>query len=190
MNQNRKLQIIQTAAMLFRENGYNAVSMRDLASALGIKAASLYNHIKSKEDILAEIVMDLAHSFTAHIRQVKEEETSVVEKLKEIIGMHVQTTLTKTDYLACMNKEWKHLGEKDQKCYLSLRKNYELDFIALIEEGIQKNELTAHDAKVTTFIILSALRTIYHWINTAEKEQSQQIKNILIDNLLWGIVQR
>ena len=51
----RKDEIIKTAAKLFKEKGYSAVTMRDIATAMGMKAASLYNHIKSKQEILKEI---------------------------------------------------------------------------------------------------------------------------------------
>ena len=54
----RKEEIIKTAAKLFKEKGYSAVTMRDLASEMGIKAASLYNHIDPfltrKEALIAE----------------------------------------------------------------------------------------------------------------------------------------
>jgi len=53
----RKKEIIKTATMLFKEKGYSAVTMRDIAKALGIKAASLYNHINSKQHILRDIIM-------------------------------------------------------------------------------------------------------------------------------------
>ena len=42
----RKLEIISVASTLFKEKGYSAVTMRDIAKVMGIKAASLYNHIK------------------------------------------------------------------------------------------------------------------------------------------------
>ncbi|MBT8253717.1 MAG: TetR/AcrR family transcriptional regulator, partial [Bacteroidia bacterium] len=43
-SETRKEEIIRIAARLFKEKGYSAVTMRDLAKAMGIKAASLYNH--------------------------------------------------------------------------------------------------------------------------------------------------
>jgi len=49
----RKQEIIETAKTLFRERGYKSVSMRDLAKVIDFKAASLYNHISSKEEIFS-----------------------------------------------------------------------------------------------------------------------------------------
>ena len=48
----RKEEIIHVASQLFKDRGYSAVSMRDIAKELGIKAASLYNHIEGKQELL------------------------------------------------------------------------------------------------------------------------------------------
>ena len=45
----RRTEIIETACMLFNKIGYNNVTMRVLASEIGVKGASLYNHISSKQ---------------------------------------------------------------------------------------------------------------------------------------------
>ena len=47
-----KEKILQTAAKMFSERGYDKVTMREIADAVGIKAATIYHHFSSKEDIL------------------------------------------------------------------------------------------------------------------------------------------
>ena len=76
----RKEEIVRVAAQLFKEKGYSAVTMRDLAAEMGIKAASLYNHITSKQDILQTIIISLAEEFTEGMNKVIRSEKSSIEK--------------------------------------------------------------------------------------------------------------
>ena len=64
----RKEVIIKAAAKLFREKGFKAASMRDLAVKVGVEAASLYNHIRSKSELLHDICFDVANIFIEQIR--------------------------------------------------------------------------------------------------------------------------
>ena len=89
----RKDEIIKTAAKLFEKKGYSAVTMRDLAKAMGIKAASLYNHINSKQEILKEIIISLAEEFTEGMKQIKTSPGSSIDKLKEIVKLHVNNSI-------------------------------------------------------------------------------------------------
>ena len=59
----RKERIIQVAEKLFKEKGFMATSMRDIAGELNIEAASLYSHIKSKDEILETICFRMADQF-------------------------------------------------------------------------------------------------------------------------------
>ena len=54
----RKEEIVNTAAKLFKEKGFSAVTMRDIAKSMGIRAASLYNHISSKQELLQDICFE------------------------------------------------------------------------------------------------------------------------------------
>ena len=66
----KKALIENSAAKLFREKGYRGTSMRDIAKSVGLEAASLYNHIDSKQQILSELLMRLAHLFTEQMDEV------------------------------------------------------------------------------------------------------------------------
>ena len=60
----RREVIVKAAATLFHEKGYKAASMRDLAERVGVEAASLYNHIRSKTELLHDICFNVANIFT------------------------------------------------------------------------------------------------------------------------------
>jgi AcrR family transcriptional regulator len=72
----RKSEIIAVSAKLFKEKGYSAVTMRDIAQAMDIKAASLYNHIQSKQEILVLIVIEIAEEFTNIMDEVLNSDAS------------------------------------------------------------------------------------------------------------------
>lgn len=55
--------ILHTALRLFSERGFDGVSMRDLAAEVGIKAASIYNHFASKEDIFNSLLLEMKNRY-------------------------------------------------------------------------------------------------------------------------------
>ena len=63
---NTKQKIIENALILFSEKGYEAVTVANIAEAVGIKAPSLYKHFKSKQDIFESILMELQSRYERH----------------------------------------------------------------------------------------------------------------------------
>lgn len=182
----RKEEIINTAAKLFKEKGYSAVTMRDLATAMGIKAASLYNHINSKQEILKEIIISLAEDFTNGMKEINNSNNSSIEKLKAIITLHISITSENTFGMASLNNDWMHL-EEQLKYYLELRTNYENEFRNILIEGINKNEIIDADVEVMLFSMLSTLRSLYLWIPKKEDLDSMELSNNLSTILINGI---
>tara|TARA_R110000868_G_scaffold196650_1_gene442640 strand:+ start:22249 stop:22818 length:570 start_codon:yes stop_codon:yes gene_type:complete len=182
----RKDEIIKTAANLFKEKGYSAVTMRDIAKAMGIKAASLYNHINSKQDILKGIIISLAEEFTIGMETIKASEVNTIEKLKQIISMHIRITNRNKAGMACLNNDWMHL-EDQLEYYLKLRINYEDNFRDTIRQGIIDDEILNENLEVLLFSILSTLRSLYMWIPNKESfnevELSQSLSNVLINGI-------
>ena len=74
----KKEVIKQHAARLFRLKGYKATSMRDIAQEVGMEAASLYNHISNKQEILAELMMHIAELFTDGMENIQKSSLSPV----------------------------------------------------------------------------------------------------------------
>ncbi|HEX9828018.1 MAG TPA: TetR/AcrR family transcriptional regulator [Flavobacteriaceae bacterium] len=182
----RKDEIIKTAAKLFKHKGYSAVTMRDLAKAMGIKAASLYNHINSKQDILKEIIISLAEEFTEGMKMIKASQGTSIQKIKEIVKLHVNITSRNTYGMASLNNDWMHLEEK-LEYYLQLRSNYEDEFRNVLIEGINNNEIVDSNVDVTLFSILSTLRSLYLWIPNKEDLNPEELAQNLSDVLINGI---
>ncbi|MFT5249279.1 MAG: AcrR family transcriptional regulator [bacterium] len=182
----RKLEIISVASTLFKEKGYSAVTMRDIAKAMGIKAASLYNHIKNKEEILTFIIISLAEEFIEGLDKVKYNKATCEEKLKQIILLHVDITSRNTNGMASLNNDWMHL--KDQlDHYLVLRVEYENTFRDIIKEGINNNEIKNLNPDIMLFSILSTLRSLYIWIPHKEDLEPALLAFNLSEVLLKGI---
>ncbi|WP_046746270.1 TetR/AcrR family transcriptional regulator [Kordia zhangzhouensis] len=183
----RKEEIVRTAEMLFKQKGYSAVTMRDIAQAMGIKAASLYNHIQSKQQILSNIIISIGEQFTHGMSKIVEEtSTTSIEKLEQIIALHVHITMENPSKMATMNNDWMHLEEK-RDYYLSLRRNYEESFRQILKDGIEKGELKNVNPEIILFSILSTLRSLYLWIPKKEELSKNELLENLGKVLLTGV---
>jgi len=182
----RKQEIITVASKLFEEKGYSAVSMRDIAREMGMKAASLYNHIKSKQDILTCIIISLAEEFTQGMETIKNLEVNSIQKIKEIVTLHVDISSQNSSGMASLNNDWMHL-ENELENYLNLRLDYEDSFRNIIKEGINKKEIINANLEVILFSMLSTLRSLYLWIHLQNNLTPQELSANLSKVLLQGI---
>jgi AcrR family transcriptional regulator len=182
----RKQEIIRVAAKLFKQKGYSAVTMRDLAAEMGIKAASLYNHISSKQDILDSIIISLAEAFTEAMKQIQSSDQNCIGKLKQIIELHVELSSQNVYGMASLNNDWMHLTKK-RDYYKQLRSNYENDFRSILEEGIASGEIVNEKPEVMMFSILTTLRSLYIWIPKKEDIDLNEFSATLNQILVKGI---
>ncbi|WP_298951279.1 TetR/AcrR family transcriptional regulator [uncultured Nonlabens sp.] len=183
----RKKQILKTAAQLFKERGYSAVTMRDLAAAMDMKAASLYNHISGKQEILATLILEVAHEFTSGMDTVEMDDKSAFAKAEQLILLHIKIALEYTDALAVLNTDWMHLEGAPYQEYITLRKEYELDFKKILKNGIATGEFKTMNVETILFNLLSTLRSIYLWIPKKSTTEVADLKKELPQILLTGI---
>lgn len=187
-NLSRKEQVIRSAAELFKEKGYAASSMRDLAQKLGIEAASLYSHIKSKEEILQTLCFDMAADFRESLEKVEKQNVSASEKLSLGIVGHVNVMARDLTASAVFMNEHRHLSNPYLRDFLLLRINYINRFKSIIEEGVAKGEFKKNiDTKLAVMTLFSSLNWMPMWYSPEgsiePKELGQQLANMLVNGL-------
>src|SRR5689334_4831748 len=187
-NLSRKEQVIRKAAELFKDKGYAAASMRDLAQLLGIEAASLYSHIKSKEEILRNLCFDMAAEFRKSLEEVEKQNISASEKLRKGIIGHVQVMAKDLTASAVFMNEHRHLSQPYLRDFLLLRINYINRFKSIIEEGVQSGEFKKNiDTKLAVMTLFSSLNWMPLWYSPTSsiepKELGQQLANMLVNGL-------
>lgn len=187
MVKSRKESISACAARLFRKRGYPATSMRDIADAENIKAASIYNHFKSKQEILSSLLLRMAQLFTQGMKIVRASSDHPVGKLEQLIRLHVRLTVEHTDAIALIAGEWIHLEEPHLQQYRQLREAYETDFKTILEEGRQQGQLRNFNTDIALFSILSTLRWLYSWYSKNRSYEPEALAQEMIDTLLGGI---
>ena len=188
MKLTRKEEIVIVAAKLFKEKGYSAVSMRDIAQQMDIKAASLYNHIKSKQEILSSLVLHVAREFTNSTQTITSQDGTALKRLKKLIEVHIDITLHHADAIAALNNDWMHLDGQDLLDFIAMRDQYEENFRNIINQGIQTQQIKAKEPEVILFSILSTLRTLYLWNEKRGKLEVNVLKKELVAVLISGIV--
>ena len=160
----RRLQIEEAASELFRERGYAATSVRDIAQALNLQGGSLYAHMASKEDVLWSIVTRAADRFNAEVGPIAADASaSPADRLRAMIRAHVGVVTSIQQDAAVFLHEWRFLSA-DRRAQMSARRDaYEAMFRNVISEGSDSGDFRDVDPRLTSMAILSALNGIPTW---------------------------
>lgn len=179
--------ILEKAAVMFREKGFSATSMRDLAESVGIEAASLYNHIQSKSQILEEIVFRAADDCNQHLEKLTTENAACSVKIESIIRFHVQMMLNRFEDYHVMTHEWIHLTEPHLSNFINQRRTYVQKLEAIVDECIQKKEFKPIIPYVAVLTILSAVRGLEFWHRSQKKITPAELEENMVIHLISGL---
>lgn len=183
----RKEIIIAEAAKLFREKGFSATSMRDLAEHVGVEAASLYNHISSKAEILQEICFKVANQFMSHMDEVDNSPLTAIAKIEAILRFHIRQMVEHYEEVYVSDREWKHLTEPYMQNMQSQRRAYRQRIAQIIENGIRKGEIKEIDAPTAVLIMLHAVSGIESWHRSTKKIEGHVLEDNMVMILVEGL---
>ena len=186
-NNSKREFIIIHAAKLFKEKGYKAASMRELAASVGVEAASLYNHIESKEDLLNAICMNVANRYTSRIGELENQEIPVIEKIEKLIRFHVKEMMNNYEEVYVTDHDWRNMSEPHLSEYREMRRNYRKRFAAIVQQAIDQNEIKSVDANSAVMIFINAIAAVDQWHRIVHKVNSKDLEDNIITILVNGI---
>ena len=126
--------MLDTAAKLFWTKGYASATTREIAELLGVRKASLYHHINSKEDLLFEISVNSLEHITRGVAAAVEGICDPVERVRTLIHAHVASMIADQDKHSVMLTEMRALSPERRAQVVAMRDDYER-LIAGVLEG-------------------------------------------------------
>lgn len=184
---NRREEIIEMSALLFREKGFKATSTRDIAEKVGMEAASMYNHIHSKHEILETICFRVSDRYFLELSNIEDSDLLPLQKVQAIIRAHVKTLTLDGCYVSVANNEWRQLKDNSLIKFRETKKEYEKRVAAIIQEGVEAGTIKRLNVSVILFTLLSSLRWIEYWFNDRREISPDVLEENLINILINGI---
>jgi AcrR family transcriptional regulator len=178
----RREQIVDTAAALFSKRGYHATTVRDIAEAAGLLSGSLYTHIRTKEDLLHDIVMEAARRFLEDLEEVVDRPGTPRQKLRSAMRAHIRVVADDVEAARVFHHEWRALTGDRLSQVVRLRDRYEGMW-----EGIVRDLPGATDPKLARLLVLSAANWVYTWYDPAGPLTPDQVADGFADLLLRGL---
>jgi AcrR family transcriptional regulator len=179
--------ILKKAAQMFREKGFAATSMRDLAETVGIEAASLYNHIRSKNEMLETVCFDVANRFTMFMDELEGTNQGSIKKIETLLRFHIKQMIESFEEVIVCDREWKHLDEPYLSNFHNQRRNYRKRFASIIEDGIKNGEIKKVDAPTVVIIMLHAVNGIESWHRSTAKITAKELEDNMVLIMIDGL---
>jgi TetR/AcrR family transcriptional regulator, cholesterol catabolism regulator len=186
---NRQLNLLDSAARVFREKGYGPASMRDIAAGARMTVGSIYYHYPAKVDLLVAV-------YAEGVRRVSEAFDEALGKgdtpwqqlvlvaeahLKMMLGKPVADPSTDADYASVFVKVQPYDFPAEQRdALLDLRNRYEARFRGLLQtmplaKGVNRSLLRLH--------LIGALNHVPIWYQPDGRHSPRVIARTMVEQL-------
>lgn len=172
---------------MFSERGYTGTTVRDIAGEVGIRGASMYAHVRGKEDLLWDLLVAAADEFERRVVPVLESKDSPADRLRKAILAHVQVIADNVESATIYFHEWRFLGPRRRRAIRDRRDKYEALFRETIRAGVRDGSFRKRDPKYSAILLLSSLNAIYTWYRPSgvlsPLELGEQYADLFINGL-------
>jgi TetR/AcrR family transcriptional regulator, cholesterol catabolism regulator len=174
--QSTKSRITSGAGYLFVRNGYHGTSMRDVADRVGLRASSLYRHVKSKQELLHRVLdrlMDEALDGAKAALDCQERSVQCIELL-----VRANVCLARPSETALLQSELRNLEKRYRDQIIRKQDQYRKLWVSVLRKGVEQGVFRTEDPKLAFFGIIGALNYVENWFNPSGLLSREQVAEV------------
>ncbi len=184
--QRRRAEILRAAIRAFRDKGYHATTLEDIADRLGVRNTALYHYFPDKEAILYECHRESLAELAGLLEEALQSSDSPTEQLQYLIREHVRV-MTETLEGSPLAFEVHALAPEHRAEIIRGRDRYERGVRRVIEAGVRAGEFRALDPKLAAFAIFGAVNWIARWFRPHGSVHSPELGAAFANHLVGGM---
>lgn len=174
-------QILSVAADLFFEKGYESTTVRDIATVLEIKAASLYYHFPDKEQILFELIDSVVKQLGAGAKHAVRQETSAELKLAALVVNHVTLHALRPRESTLGDSELRSLTGERRDRNVQHRDEYERLMRRVLRRGAQERSFQLVDPKLTAYALMAQGNHVGTWFRRRGRLSLTEVAKVHVE---------
>jgi AcrR family transcriptional regulator len=182
--------IRRSGLRLIYEHGYEALTLRKLAADVGILSGSLYNHIKTKQDLLFTLVRDHMTDLLANLDQALDGHSDPADAMRAFVRLHVTYHMERRHEVYIANSELRSLEPANRAAIVAMRQTYEARLIAILEQGVTSGRFAVDDTRIGAFAIIAMLTGICTWYRPDGPLGPEQIVQMHTELVMRGLEPR
>ena len=168
-------QIRRVGCRLLFRYGYSGMTMREIASSLQIKAASLYYHFPSKQHILFDLMQSTVAELLRGLREIVDSPSEPEVQVDAAIRWHVLFHTQRREEAFISHSELRSLEAENRKKILKLRREYERLFDSILKRGRHKGVFRVEEPSVIRNCILTMCTATAGWFSPQGRLSAEQV---------------
>lgn len=181
-----KGRLLKAAARLFRDNGFERTTVRELAKEVGIQSGSLFHHYASKQEILRNVVEQTILLNTELMQLSISQNQTSQDKLQALILCELQSILIDTgNEMSVLVYEWRGLNEHNQAQILALRDKYEQLWLDILNQAYQEGLITLQP-NILRRLLTGAISWSVNWYNPKGDLSLEELAQMTLSLALKG----
>ena len=181
--------VLRSAANIFFAKGFHASSIEDVARDVGMLKGSLYYYIKSKDDLLFQLLLAGIEDGDAYIAQHIDPTGDPVEQLERAIRAQIDYIIQNKVPFGLFLHEFDSLSGKRQHKLTAVMSRYNNRFVELVQKGQQQGKLMEGEPWIIVNGMLGMCNWLYRWYDIDHISDTEQIKQIFLEVIFKGIRQ-